>query len=62
MSPMDWFRFGLVVQRTKVYETNLEIQRGVLVGFAYKQANFTTYVFNPDQSNPTAVVSVGLDF
>jgi hypothetical protein len=62
LSPMGWFRFGLVVQRTKVYETNLDIQRGLLVGFAYKQANFTTYVFNPDQSNPTAVVSVGLDF
>ena len=62
LSPMDWFRFGLVIQRTKVYETNLDIQRGLLVGFAYKQANFTTYVFNPDQSNPTAVVSVGLDF
>src|SRR6185503_20226197 len=27
-SPIDWFRGGLVAQRTKAYETDLDIQRG----------------------------------
>jgi hypothetical protein len=58
----DWFRFGLVVQRTKVYKTEFDIQRGFLVGVAYKDASFTTYVFNPDASKPTVVLGASLAF
>lgn len=61
-SPVDWFRFGLVIQRTKLYETDLDTQRGFLIGFASKKANFTTYVFNPDESESPVVLGVGLDF
>ncbi len=62
MAPAEWFRFGLVVQRTKLYQTDLDIQRGVLVGFSYKKANFTAYVLNPDESKPVAVLALGLSF
>ena len=34
LSPTDWFRLGVGVQRTKLYEADFEIQRGFLVGFA----------------------------
>jgi hypothetical protein len=60
--PVDWFRFGLVVQRTKVYKTEFDIQRGFLVGVAYKNASFTSYVFNPDASKPTVVLGLSLTF
>ena len=60
--PVDWLRLGLVVQRTKVYETEFDIQRGFLVGLAYKNATFTTYVFNPDASQPTVVLGATLSF
>ena len=33
LAPVDWFRFGLVTQRTRVYQTDRDIQRGLLVGF-----------------------------
>lgn len=62
LAPVDWFRFGLVVQRTKLYQTDFDVQRGFLVGLAYRKVNFTTYVFNPDASRPTVVLGVGLDF
>ena len=62
LAPVDWFRFGLVVQRTKLYQTDFDIQRGFLVGFSYKRVDFTTYVFNPDASRPTVVLGVGLSF
>jgi len=62
LAPRDWFRFGLVTQRTRVYQTDREIQRGLLVGFSYKMADLTTYVFNPDDSKPTFVVAVALNF
>jgi hypothetical protein len=62
LAPVDWFRFGLAVQRTKLYDTDFDIQRGVLVGFSYKKVDFTTYVFNPDASRPTIVLGIGLSF
>jgi hypothetical protein len=62
LAPVDWFRFGLVVQRTKAYQTDLDIQRGFLVGFTYKQLDFTTYLFNPDQDNPTVVLTLAFNF
>lgn len=60
--PSDWFRVGLVTQRTRVYETEREIQRGLLVGFTYKNLEATTYVFNPDDSEPVVVLSVAFSF
>lgn len=60
LSPADWFRFGLVVQRTKLYETEFDIQRGFLGGLSYKRMDITAYVFNPDESKPTVVLGVGL--
>ena len=35
LAPADWFRFGMVTQRTRLYQTDREIQRGFLVGFSY---------------------------
>jgi len=62
VSPVDWFRTGLVVQRTKAYETELDIQRGLLVGFSYKKIEFTTHVFNFGWTDPTVVLAVGVNF
>ena len=62
VSPVDWFRFGLVGQRTRAYQTDVDIQRGLLVGFSYKKMDFTTYVFNLDQGKPTWVFAVGVSF
>jgi hypothetical protein len=61
-SPRDWVRFGLVAQRTKLYQTGFDIQRGLLVGITWKKASFTTYVFNPDADKPSVVLGLTLDF
>jgi len=62
IAPVNWFRLGLVTQRTKVYESDRDIQRGVLVGVSFKRVDLTTYVFNPDESDPTVVVAVAFSF
>ena len=62
LAPVEWFRFGLVTQRTRAYQSDRDIQRGLLVGFSYKLADVTTYVFNPDDERPTIVVAVGVSF
>jgi hypothetical protein len=62
LSPIDWFRFGLVVQRTKAYETDLDIQRGLLASFSYQPVDFTVYVLNMGWDTPTVVLSLGVAF
>jgi hypothetical protein len=60
-APIDPLRVGLVIQRTKVYQTDFDIQRGFLVGISYKRVEFTTYVFNPDDE-PTVVLGFAVQF
>jgi len=62
LAPVEWFRFGMVTQRTRAYQTDRDIQRGLLVGLTYKKVDFTTYVFNPDESRPIVVIAVGVNF
>ena len=59
---MDWFRFGLVTQRTRAYDTDREIQRGLLAGITYRELDVSTYLFNPDDEDPTFVIAVSLTF
>jgi hypothetical protein len=57
--PTAWSRLGLAVQRTKVYQTEFDIQRGFFVGFAYKRTDVAAYVFNPPDATVVLAVSVG---
>jgi hypothetical protein len=61
LAPTDWSRFGLAIQRTKVYQTEFDIQRGFFAGFSYRRAEVAAYVFNPDAS-PTVVLAVSIGF
>ena len=61
-SPADWFRVGAVGQHTKAFHTNLDVQRGFLVGLSRKQWEFTTYVFNLGFTQPSVVLEVGVNF
>jgi hypothetical protein len=52
----------VVTQRTRAYESDREIQRGLLAGFTYKTLGVTGYVFDPDDEKPTFVLSVAVTF
>ena len=62
VSPAEWYRFGLVVQRTKVYDTEFDIQRGLMAGVSWKHAEVTAHVFNPDAGRPVVVLGLSLDY
>ena len=62
LAPAAWFRFGLASQRTRAYETDLDIQRGFVAGFTYKAFDLSAYVFNPDEDEPTVVVALAVGF
>jgi len=60
--PVDWFRVGLIGQRTRLYETGLDIQRGILLGFTKGNMDFTGYVLNFDLDNPTGVLAATISY
>ncbi len=49
VAPVDWLRFGLVSQRTRTYETGLDIQRGLLIELSHGNLSFGFHWFNPDR-------------
>jgi len=62
LSPLNWFKIGMVTQRTRLYHTDREIQRGVLAGVMFKHVDLMTYVLNPDESKPTLVLAAAFHF
>ena len=61
VSPAEWVRLGILTQRTRAYETDRDIQRGLMAGFTFGAATATAYVMNPDD-DPTVIVSVAVEF
>jgi hypothetical protein len=57
-----WLNFGGVAQRTKTFQTKLDVQRGFFVGLEHKQLSFTTYVFDPGTSSTSVVLEAGVNF
>jgi hypothetical protein len=57
-APLDWLRVGLVAQRTRAYETDLDVQRGLLVAASYGNLEFALDVFNVGLDDPMIVCSV----
>jgi hypothetical protein len=62
LAPVEWFRFGVVTQRTRAYSSDRDIQRGLLVGATFKRVDVNAYVLNPDEDDPTWVMSVSSAF
>ena len=62
LRPIHWLRAGLVTQRTRVYQTERDIQRGLLLGVSLKRLEAAVYFFNPGSDDHFAVVSLGVSF
>ena len=50
LAPAERWRAGFVAQRTRVYETEFDIQRGLLLGASFGRLDVTAYVLNPNES------------
>jgi hypothetical protein len=61
-SPNDWLRVGLVAQRTRAFQTSLDVQRGFLVSISRTKWESTVYIFNAGFTDPTVVLELGLNF
>jgi len=60
--PTEWLRAGVVTQRTRVHQTDRDIQRGLLLGFAFERLDGTVCFFNPGSDDHFVVVSLGVSF
>ena len=60
--PREFVRLGVVAQRTQAYQTQRDLQRGLLLGFTAPKLSATAYMFNPDDAEPTFVVGVEIEF
>jgi hypothetical protein len=57
----DSFRAGGVIQRTKAYDTDFDIQRGFMAGLTYRDLDLTAYVLNPDD-DPIFILGIAFSF
>jgi hypothetical protein len=60
--PVRWIRVGLVLDRTKALGDDLSIRRGPLLGFRYKDFDFTTYWLSPGSNESTFVFAATINF
>ena len=51
-----------VTQRTRAYQADRVVQRGLLVGTSIRRLDVTAYVFNPDDSKPIFVLAFAASF
>jgi len=61
-SPLDWLWFGISGQLAKVYETELETDRGLMLGVAYKNFEFTGYYYNAFTDDDFFMLALGTGF
>jgi hypothetical protein len=53
----DWLRVGVVLQRTRAFQTSTEVQGGPLVGVSFWKLSATAYLFAPGQVDQFVVVA-----
>ncbi len=61
-SPKDWLWVGISGQRTRLYQTDLDIQRGLLVGGSYKSFELTGYLYNLGFDDPFVLITLSVSF
>lgn len=60
-SPLEWLHTGLVGERTRVYDSGLDVNRGLLLGVSYENFALTVYGFNLD-ADAYVKVELGIGF
>jgi hypothetical protein len=59
--PTDWLWTGIAGQRTRLYQSDLEVQKGLLVGAGLKNWKFISYVYDI-ANDPFVVLSLSVSF
>ena len=60
--PLDWLSAGVATQRTRVYETERDLQRGLMARLARGRWSATGYWFNPGSDDDFGILTVSVEF
>jgi hypothetical protein len=58
----DWLRVGVVLQRTRAFQTTTEVQGGPLLGISIWKLSATAYLFAPGQDDQFVAVAIAGNF
>ena len=61
-SPLDWLWFGISGQMTKEFETELEIDRGLILGAEYRNFEITGYFYNAFTDDAFFMLALSTEF
>lgn len=62
ITPFENFRTGMSVQKTKLYQTDLELQRGVFAQYSLWKLTAGFYYFNPFNEDTFLIASLAIEF
>jgi len=62
VSPFDRFRTGISYQRTKLYQSQFDVQRGLFAEYQIWKFTIGAYYFDPFSDSQYAIVSLSFDF
>jgi hypothetical protein len=62
VSPFDFLRTGITAQRTRLYQTSLDVQRGIFAEYSFWKLTVGAYYFNPFSSDNFVIASLSVDF
>lgn len=62
VAPIAQLRVGMATERTVLFQSDREIQRGLLLGYTGEKFDVRGIWFNPDDSDPIFVLSFGAGF
>lgn len=58
----DWMSFGLSIQRTKLFESETELDHGILLTFGKDLFTMSGYYFNMDTDEPFGILTINSTF
>ena len=62
INPFNRFRTGLTYQRTKLYQSELDIQRGIFAEYQFWKITAGAYLFDPFSGNQFVIAALSIDF
>jgi hypothetical protein len=62
ITPFSSFRTGLTYQRTKLYQSSFDVQRGIFAEYQFWKITTGIYYFDPFSDNQFVIASLSIDF
>jgi hypothetical protein len=62
VSPFYFLRTGISAQRTRLYQTGLDLQRGIFAEYSFRKLTAGVHYFNPFSKDNFVIVSFAVDF